>query len=68
MNKSNLRKFREHYFPEKTIAKSRSIMGLEFGITKSRIKSWELGQRPIQGWFKKVAEDFDRDNILEKGK
>lgn len=66
MEKSKLRKFREHYFPEKTISESRSIMGKKFGITKSRIKSWEIGQRPIQAWFKKVAEDFDKDNILEK--
>ena len=68
MKNSNLRKFREHYFPEKTVSESRSTMGKYFGITKSRIKSWEIGQRTIQPWFKKVAVDFDKDNILEKEK
>lgn len=65
MEISKLRAFREHYFPEETISESRTSMGDKFGITKSRIKSWELGQRAIQGWFEKVAKDFDKDNILE---
>ena len=41
-------------------------LGKKFDITENRIKSWEIGQRPIQGWFERIAKDFDKDNILEE--
>lgn len=65
MEIDQLRKFREHYFPEKTIFKSRSLMAKKFEISERRIRSWEEGQRPIQNWFVKIAREFDKENILE---
>ncbi len=67
MNKSELKKFRGHYFPGKTITESRAKMCKEFkeyGLTERSSRSWEAGQRKIQTWFVKVASDFDKDNIL----
>ncbi len=65
MTKEKLREFREHYFPDKTIAKSRSLMCERFGITTRCARSWEDGHYPVQPWFEKHAIDFDKDGILK---
>lgn len=66
MGKKQLRKFREHYFPEKTITKSRALLSKQFGITERCARSWESGD-PIQPWFIKSANEFDEDEILKEG-
>ena len=66
MTKKQIRKFREHYFPEKTITKSRALMCKQFGFSVRAARSWEQGDGPVQNWFDKASKDFDKDNVLEK--
>jgi len=64
MTKEQLNKFRRHYFPEKTITKSRALMCNQFGFSERTARSWEQGANPISNWFIKASKDFDKDNIL----
>ena len=69
MEVKQLKNFREHYFPGKTIAESRQLMSNhfnEYGLTERSIRAWEDNQRSIQQWFVKAANDFDKDNILKE--
>lgn len=68
MKETQLREFREHYFPEKTITESRALMCAEFkgyGLTERTARTWEQGADPVQPWFVKVANDFDKDGVLK---
>ena len=67
MDKLNLRKFREHYFPG-NITESRALMCnqfKEYKLTERCARAWEAGQNIISPWFVKVANDFDKDGVLE---
>ena len=66
MTKQQLRKFREHYFPEKSITKSRALMCDQFGMSERCARAWEQGADPVQNWFIKASRDFDKDNVLNK--
>ncbi len=71
MEKEDLREFREHYFHGHlglTIEESRAEMCnqfKEYGLTERTARNWESGQRTIPKWFDKVANDFDKDGVLE---
>ncbi len=70
MDKSNLRKFREHYFPG-NITESRKLMCdkfKEYELTERCARAWEAGQNTISPWFVKVVSDYDSDNIFKKDK
>jgi len=63
MDKVQLKKFREYYFPSKSISASRKLMCTQFGLTERCARAWENGG-PIQPWFVKAAMHFDRDEIF----
>ncbi len=69
MTKEKLIEFRNHYFPEKTGAKSRVLMCQEFKKHRLNVRclmAWEYKQNPIPVWFVNVANDFDKDGVLKE--
>ena len=65
MDKDQLKKFREYYFPGITITESRALMCAQFGVSERCARSWEQGAYPVRDLFIKAATDFDKDGVLK---